>query len=85
MSRRTPLAIALVLAISAPLASLAFAQARHPHPPPPEAIAACDSQDEGSRCEFQSPHGTIEGTCQTPRDRLVCVPDGPPPGRPPAR
>lgn len=52
--------------------------------PPPEAFAACESQDEGSLCEFESPHGTLEGTCQTPRgDRLVCVPNDhrPPPER----
>ena len=54
------------------------------HGPPPEAFTACDAQDEGSLCEFESPRGSVEGTCRVPRgERLVCVPNDrrpPPPG-----
>ncbi len=59
------------------VASLAFAQqgGRPPHPPPQEAFDACDGSSTGDTCQFEGPPGTIRGTCQTPVDRLVCVPN----------
>jgi hypothetical protein len=43
--------------------------------PPDEAIAACEGLSEGDPCEFESPMGTITGTClMIPEDVLACVP-----------
>lgn len=79
MTHRTLLATIVALAL-APLAAVAAAQPPHPHPPPPEAFEACDDQEEGSACAVQTPHGTLEGTCRAPRgERLLCVPNDPPP------
>lgn len=47
---------------------------RPPHPPPQAAFDACSGSSTGASCEFQGPPATIRGTCQTPVDRLVCVP-----------
>ena len=49
----------------------AFAQ------PPRAALDACHNAAAESPCRFNSPHGSVEGTClQPPRERqLVCVPD----------
>lgn len=72
------------LFLTAALASAQDDRPRPPHPPPPEAFAACEAQEEGSLCAVETPHGTLEGTCRAPRgERLVCVPNGPPPGPPP--
>lgn len=53
--------------------------------PPPEAFEACSGASQGQACTVDTPHGTLEGTCEPARDRdeLVCVPNdhrgGPPP------
>ena len=46
--------------------------------PIPQAIEACANLEDGASCTFESPRGTIEGTCLNhPRvDGLSCVPDG---------
>ena len=37
--------------------------------PPQEAISACDGQEEGASCSFDTPRGdTAEGTCQNTPD-----------------
>lgn len=82
MSRRIVLSMAS-LTLVLPLV-IGIAHAQPPHGPPPEAFAACEDQETGSRCAFESVHGTLEGVCRTPRgERLVCVPDDhrPPPSR----
>lgn len=48
--------------------------------PPPEALDVCQGQQAGAACQFQSPHGTISGTCQTIQNQLACVPEGLSPG-----
>lgn len=74
--KRIPVVLSLCLL---PLAAVAQDR-RPPHPPPPEAFEACANQDAGSLCRFDSPHGAIEGTCHpTPRQDLLCVPEGAPP------
>ena len=45
--------------------------------PPQEALNACQSKQDGDSCQFESPHGTISGTCQTIRNQIACVPEGP--------
>jgi len=50
--------------------------------PPPEALNACQSKQDGDSCQFESPHGTISGTCQTIRNQMACVPEGMGPGGP---
>ena len=58
----------------------------HPHhPPPPEAFAACTSKAAGDACSVTFHEHTITGKCASPPPgvtdtRLVCFPDGPPPG-----
>ncbi len=74
----------LLFVIAALAAPLAIASAQRGgdhreggrrHGPPPEAFAACEQQDEGSLCEFETPRGSIEGVCRIPRgEDLVCVP-----------
>jgi hypothetical protein len=59
-------------------------QQRERRGPPPEAFEACSGASEGQECVVDTPHGTLEGTCQQARDLdgLVCVPNdhrGPPP------
>lgn len=42
---------------------------------PQPAIDACAGQSAGAACSFQSPNGTISGTCgSTPENQLVCTP-----------
>jgi len=54
--------------------------------PPPEAIEACAGAGEGQACTVDTPHGTLDGTCQQVPDvdGLACVPNdhrgGPPRG-----
>jgi len=45
--------------------------------PPPEALDVCRGASEGATCVFDSPHGTIDGTCRRPpdHDTMACVPD----------
>mgnify|MGYP001768535916 CR=1 FL=1 len=43
--------------------------------PPEEAIAACADLEEGDPGEFDTPMGSLTGTCMmTPEDVLACVP-----------
>lgn len=48
--------------------------------PPPEALSACNGQSASSRCEFESPHGTISGQCTDTPSGMACVPEHPPGG-----
>jgi hypothetical protein len=54
--------------------------------PPPEAFEACSGASEGEACTVETPHGTLEGTCQQvpDADELACAPNdhrgGPPRG-----
>jgi hypothetical protein len=50
--------------------------------PPQTAIDACAGQSQGAPCSFNTPNGTIIGTCTvTPENVLACVPaGGSPPG-----
>jgi hypothetical protein len=47
--------------------------------PPQEAISSCTNQTQGAACSFNTPNGTINGTCMTPPGsaQLACVPQGP--------
>ena len=47
--------------------------------PPQEAIDACDGTCTGCECQFETPRGIVEGTCQTIQGQSVCVPQGGPP------
>jgi len=68
--------LAGIIAALLPAVAAAAQGQRPQHGPPPEAFAACESQEDGSVCQFAAPHGTVEGTCRTPRgERLVCVPN----------
>lgn len=53
--------------------------------PPQEAFQVCDGAHDGESCAFESPRGTVNGTCGAPPRasdfRLVCMPEGGPPGR----
>lgn len=40
--------------------------------PPQEAIDACGN--EGGSCSFETPHGTISGTCRNVNGKVACVP-----------
>jgi hypothetical protein len=51
--------------------------------PPAEAISACNGLSQSATCQFNSPHGTITGTCQEIQSQLACVPQGGPPGSTP--
>lgn len=51
--------------------------------PPQEAINACTGLNEGAACSFNTPQGTITGTCMVPQGQLACVPAGGPGGQPP--
>ena len=46
--------------------------------PPPEAFTACNGLSVGSTCTVETPRGTLNGTCQSPRGEgeLVCGPAG---------
>lgn len=61
---------------------VAVASADGPPSPPAEAYTACESKSSGDACTVQFRDRTIEGTCTAhPSDqRLVCRPNGPPPG-----
>ncbi len=45
--------------------------------PPPEALQACAASSAGAVCQFNAPHGTVYGTCQSKPHNLVCVPSNP--------
>jgi hypothetical protein len=42
--------------------------------PPSEALSACQGSSAGSACQFQTPKGTVNGTCQLIQNELACVP-----------
>ena len=52
--------------------------------PPPEAVSACEVQNVGEVCSFDSPRGDlILGTCENVKGGvLACVPEGAHPGEP---
>jgi len=50
--------------------------------PPPEAVSACVGASQNQACQFEAPHGTVEGTCLNIHDQVACVPEGGP-RRPP--
>jgi hypothetical protein len=52
--------------------------------PPQEAISACSGVSTGSSCSFNTPNGTVTGTCGTPPNssQLACMPAGGPPRNP---
>lgn len=41
-----------------------------PRRPPKEAVDACVNKASGDACSFESPRGTVEGTCWAPREDL---------------
>lgn len=55
--------------------------------PPEEAFTACENKAVGDSCSVITPHGDeVNGSCGMPRgERLVCIPDNPPPGHPEGR
>lgn len=80
---RTVKTSALITALTLGLGVTVPAAARPPHPPPPEAFEACEDALQGDACRVETPHGTLNGTCEMPRgDVLVCVPEGMPPPPP---
>lgn len=42
--------------------------------PPQAALDACNDKNEEAACEFEGHRGKVQGTCQTRRNRLVCIP-----------
>jgi hypothetical protein len=49
--------------------------------PPPEASQACQGKSQGSSCSFETPRGTMQGTCGSPpgMSLSLCMPQGGPP------
>ena len=43
--------------------------------PPQQALNACQNKQNWDSCQFEAPHGTISGTCQTIRNQMACVPE----------
>ena len=41
---------------------------------PKEAIEACRGKNQGERCQFTAPHGSISGTCRSVDSQFACVP-----------
>ena len=87
ITRKTSLIIVLLamFVLSGSMGNEVTAQAGRdggrPQGPPPEAFTACEGKSVGDSAEFVNPHGdTVTGTCQQQGDRLVLIPDGPPPG-----
>lgn len=58
-----------------------------PRQPPQEALDACKSISAGQVCSFNSPHGTVKGSCWAPEGKpLACRPkDAPGNEAPPAK
>lgn len=53
----------------------AQAQAQAPRGgPPPEALRACSGRSDGSACQFQAPHGRVQGQCRQVPGGRACVP-----------
>ncbi|MCP4699663.1 MAG: hypothetical protein GY862_22860 [Gammaproteobacteria bacterium] len=65
----------ITLILSGIIHGSAFAQS-----PPQPAIDACSGSSEGSSCSFQTPDGTINGSCGIAENQLACMPAG---GTPP--
>jgi Spy/CpxP family protein refolding chaperone len=53
--------------------------------PPREAVDACRGQEQGTSCQFTTPHGTAVGICQRMGNQLACVPEDGAGNRPPMR
>ncbi|MCA9677755.1 MAG: hypothetical protein H6709_24770 [Kofleriaceae bacterium] len=90
--RTSLFAVAVALVGAASLARADGDRPRHPDGPPPchpppEAVAACDGADVGDPCDFDAPHGNVEGTCRVVGEEqvLACVPRDAPPPRPPRK
>jgi hypothetical protein len=49
--------------------------------PPQEAIDACNNLNIGESCFFDTPNGTVSGTCQDMNNTTSCVPEGGPPNK----
>ena len=49
-------------------------QSSVPEQPPAEAVNACNGQPVNNTCSFQSPQGTVSGTCQPVAEQVACVP-----------
>lgn len=47
-----------------------------PGQPPQQALDACSDLSQGAACAFQSPNGTISGTCINAQSALACAPAG---------
>lgn len=75
---------ALADSASAPRSSFVAEPLQERPRPPQAALDACSGKDEGDECTVEFRGQTLEGTCrQLPEeDDLVCLPAGPPPGRP---
>lgn len=43
--------------------------------PPQEAISVCSGKSVGSSCSFQTPNGTISGSCKQTPSSMACVPN----------
>lgn len=66
-----------LLALSSSAQSDRGAGKRRGGGPPREAMKSCSSVSEGGACNFQGRRGeALQGTCQTKREALVCVPAG---------
>ena len=61
------------------------AQGQPGQTPPQEAITACSGASTGFSCSFNTPNGTVSGTCGTPPNssQLACMPAGGPGGQQP--
>jgi len=42
--------------------------------PPQEAIDACKSSNEGDSCNFETPRGSLSGSCISVKEGIVCAP-----------
>lgn len=77
-----PKTLLLAALCSGLLATAAIADGKHhcpPPRPPKEAIDACDQKAAGDDCSFETPDGTLNGTCFKPDDApadapLACAP-----------
>lgn len=43
--------------------------------PPPEALSACKGSRDGASCSFNTPRGTIRGSCRSIQSDMACVPN----------
>jgi len=81
INRSIPIVLSLCLAGSALAQDAPPTQGDAPHGPPPrEAIDACQGLVDGDACSFDSPHGSLEGSCWAPSEDLplACKPAGHP-------